>query len=65
MKKECKWCQWWITIGGGGEKRLVGMCFRYPPNRGKDLERIEAPMTFDMDFCGEWKLKDSNWYSEE
>jgi hypothetical protein len=55
MNQTCKTCRWWVDEG---EKTpsgsSIGDCHRLPPQCRPDNYGT-FPVTFDDDFCGEWK----------
>jgi hypothetical protein len=52
----CRDCEWWKTNERHAE---VGECRRNPPQLSQTQKGANWPMTYQMDWCGEFKLRES------
>lgn len=56
MEKKCRTCKFWNSF----QDEKDGTCQRYPPTRTVDGES-RFPLTFETEWCGEWKQVKAWW----
>ena len=56
--EKCHQCVFWIaddSTATNDRPPIKGECHRYPAPMKTDLSFFRWPVTFDDDWCGEWK----------
>jgi hypothetical protein len=58
---QCKDCKWWIPYKLIDDEREFGYCKRFPPTPNFDTKggKGYSPLTFALDYCGEFAPKTS------